>query len=166
MPVSAVLIAMTLALLAVAIGRAKGAAAPPPDLAERVDALLPQTQCRACGHAGCRPYAEAIAWAGAPIERCPPGGARVAVALANLLGAAYPELPFPALPQATVACIDEATCIGCAKCIPVCPVDAIVGAPRYLHAVVAHWCTGCGLCVAACPVDCIGMLALEPRARS
>jgi electron transport complex protein RnfB len=131
--------------------------------ADDIDALLPQTQCTRCGYSGCRPYAEAIASGEAPINQCPPGGAATIEALAALLG--RPVLPLnpangtegPSL----VAQIDEEACIGCAKCLPPCPVDAIVGAHRQMHTVVLALCTGCELCVAPCPVDCITM---EPRA--
>jgi len=127
-----------------------------------IDALLPQTQCTRCGHDGCRPYAEAIAAKAADINQCPPGGARTIEALAQLLE--RPVLPLnPAngveQPE-RVAVIDESRCIGCAKCLPPCPVDAIVGAGRHMHTVIAALCTGCELCVAPCPVDCISM---QPR---
>jgi electron transport complex protein RnfB len=131
--------------------------------ADDIDALLPQTQCTRCGYSGCRPYAQAIAAGDAPINQCPPVGAATIAALAALL--ARPALPLnpangiegPAL----VAQIDEAACIGCAKCLPPCPVDAIVGARRQMHTVVVGLCTGCELCIAPCPVDCI---TLVPRA--
>src|ERR1700751_1349788 len=131
--------------------------------ADDIDALLPQTQCTRCGYGGCRPYAQAIAAGDAPINQCPPGGVATIAALAALL--ARPALPLnpangtegPAL----VAQIDEAACIGCAKCLPPCPVDAIIGARRQIHTVVLALCTGCELCVAPCPVDCISMV---PRA--
>src|SRR5690606_38114778 len=57
-----------------------------------------------------------------------------------------------------IAVIDEAHCIGCTLCIQACPVDAIVGANKLMHAVLADDCTGCDLCVAPCPVDCISMV--------
>jgi len=129
-------------------------------LADRVDALLPQTQCRRCGYAGCRPYAEAIAAREADINRCPPGGERGIVRLAQLLGVALTPLD-PACGAPTskrVALIDEASCIGCALCLPACPVDAIIGAPKFLHTVIAAFCTGCELCLAPCPADCIAMV--------
>ncbi|HEY7928545.1 MAG TPA: RnfABCDGE type electron transport complex subunit B [Steroidobacteraceae bacterium] len=132
-------------------------------LVERIDALLPQTQCTRCGYDGCRPYAAAIAEGRAPINRCPPGGQAGIDALADLLGCP----PLPLDPQcgpegdAGVAWIDPLACIGCARCLPPCPVDAIIGAQRYLHTVDAPRCTGCELCVASCPVDCIVM---RPRA--
>jgi electron transport complex protein RnfB len=128
-----------------------------PDLARRIDALLPQTQCTRCGFDGCRPYAEAIAGGRADIDQCPPGGDAGIVKLAALLG--RPSKPlnpeFGACTPPRVALIDEATCIGCTKCIQACPVDAIVGASKLMHTVIASWCTGCELCIAPCPVDCI-----------
>jgi Na+-translocating ferredoxin:NAD+ oxidoreductase subunit B len=129
--------------------------------AEAVDALLPQTQCTRCGYSGCRPYAEAIVAAGVPINQCPPGGAATIASLAVLLARA----PLPLNPHngtegpLLVARIDEEACIGCAKCLPPCPVDAIVGAQRQMHTVLTDVCTGCELCVAPCPVDCIEMVA-------
>ena len=134
------------------------------ELARRIDALLPQTQCTKCGYAGCRPYAEAIAHGEADINQCPPGGDAGVASLASLL--ARPPKPLnPAngayrAPQ--VAVIDEATCIGCTKCIQACPVDAIVGASKRMHTVIAAWCTGCELCLPPCPVDCIDLVAV-PR---
>ena len=129
--------------------------------ADDIDALLPQTQCTRCGHSGCRPYAEAIAAGTAGINQCPPGGAATIAALAALLG--RPPLPLnPAYgveSPVLVAQIDEDACIGCARCLPPCPVDAIVGAQRQMHTVIVALCTGCELCVAPCPVDCIVMVA-------
>ncbi|HKT71384.1 MAG TPA: RnfABCDGE type electron transport complex subunit B [Steroidobacteraceae bacterium] len=130
---------------------------------DEIDALLPQTQCTRCGYEGCRPYAQAIAHDEARINQCPPGGAATIEALAARLG--KPVLPLnPANGvegPIRVAVIDESLCIGCAKCLPPCPVDAIVGAKRQMHTVVAELCTGCELCVAPCPVDCISMVARE-----
>jgi len=129
-------------------------------LASRIDSLLPQTQCRRCTYAGCRPYAEAIARGEAGIDQCPPGGDATARALAELLGRSpRPVNPaFGSVPKALVALIDEARCIGCARCLPACPVDAIVGAARRMHTVIAEQCTGCELCLPPCPVDCIAMV--------
>lgn len=131
-------------------------------LADRIDALLPQTQCEQCGYHGCRPYAEAIARGDAEINQCPPGGDAGIERLAALLD--RPVLPLdPAhgieKPR-TLARIVEADCIGCTKCIQACPVDAIVGAAKLMHTVIADDCTGCELCVPACPVDCIVLLPM------
>jgi electron transport complex protein RnfB len=126
-------------------------------LAQRIDALLPQTQCTRCGHGGCLPYAEAIVAGAADIDQCPPGGDEGVAKLAQLLGrTAKPVNPANgAVMPPRVAIIEEATCIGCTKCIQACPVDAIVGASKRMHTVIAQWCTGCELCVPPCPVDCI-----------
>ncbi len=131
------------------------------DLANRIDRLLPQTQCTQCGYAGCRPYAEAIAEGRAGINQCPPGGEEGIARLARLLG--RDAVPLSAAngpwrpPQAAV--IDEESCIGCTRCIQACPVDAIVGASKLMHTVIASWCTGCELCIPPCPVDCIALVA-------
>jgi len=131
-------------------------------LAAQIDALLPQTQCTKCGYGGCMPYAEAIAANAADINQCPPGGQAGIARLATLLGRdAKPLNPANGAerPRA-VALIDEARCIGCTLCIQACPVDAIVGAAKCMHTVIAELCTGCDLCVPPCPVDCIAMLPL------
>jgi Na+-translocating ferredoxin:NAD+ oxidoreductase subunit B len=129
-------------------------------LAVEIDRLLPQTQCTRCGYDGCRPYADAIASGAADINQCPPGGTETIIALAALTTRGPVPLNrengFEVAP--TVAFIDEARCIGCTKCLPPCPVDAIAGAPRRMHTVIAELCTGCELCVAPCPVDCISMV--------
>jgi electron transport complex protein RnfB len=128
--------------------------------AEEIDALLPQTQCTRCGYAGCLPYAEAIVRGEAEINQCPPGGAATIELLAGALGReTLPLNPANGVEGPTlVAQIDELRCIGCVKCLPPCPVDAIVGAKQLTHTVVAQLCTGCELCVAPCPVDCIVMV--------
>lgn len=131
---------------------------------DRIDALLPQTQCTKCGYDGCHPYAEAIAAGEAQINQCPPGGAAGIQQLAELLN--RPALPLNPANGAEqplrVAVIDEARCIGCTLCIPACPVDAIVGASKRMHSVIASHCTGCDLCVLPCPMDCIAMLPVVP----
>jgi electron transport complex protein RnfB len=136
-------------------------------LADRIDALLPQTQCTRCGYQGCRPYAEAIAAGGADINQCPPGGAAGIVRLADLLKTAPKPLnPAHGMEKPLeVALIDESLCIGCTLCIQACPVDAIVGAAKQMHTILQSWCTGCELCIAPCPVDCISMLPVAPPRR-
>lgn len=135
-----------------------------PSLTERINQLLPQTQCTRCGYDACQPYAQAIAEKGEKINRCPPGGAAGIQALAELTGHPVIELN-PECgefgPQ-TVALIDEAHCIGCTLCIQACPVDAILGANKLMHTVISDQCTGCDLCVAPCPVDCITMVETTP----
>ncbi|MGF6204255.1 electron transport complex protein RnfB [Pseudomonas frederiksbergensis] len=129
-------------------------------LIQRIDALLPQTQCGKCGHPGCKPYAEGIA-DGESINKCPPGGSETIAALADLLKVPVLELDISrGSAPAQIAYIREAECIGCTKCIQACPVDAIVGAAKLMHTVIVDECTGCDLCVAPCPVDCIEMRPL------
>jgi electron transport complex protein RnfB len=159
-------IAMTVPI-ALLIGAALGWAAtrlrPDEDsLVAEIEALLPQTQCAQCLFPGCRPYAQAVARGEAQIDRCPPGGQATVTALADLLGrerrpvdSRYGEEKPP-----SVAWIDERRCIGCALCLPACPVDAITGAAKFMHTVIAEQCTGCELCLAPCPVDCIELRPL------
>ncbi|WP_240766845.1 electron transport complex subunit RsxB [Paraburkholderia flava] len=132
----------------------------PKTLADRIEDLLPQTQCTKCGYEGCRPYAEAIAQGSANYNQCPPGGAEGVARLASLLG--RPVIPINPVngierprPRAV---IDENICIGCTLCAQACPVDAIVGGAKQMHTVIESLCTGCDLCVPPCPVDCIDMI--------
>lgn len=135
-----------------------------PSLADRIEDLLPQTQCTKCGYPACRPYAEAIADGSANYNQCPPGGAEGVARIAALLG--KPVIPINPVNGSErprpVAFIDESACIGCTLCIQACPVDAIVGAAKQMHTVVPSLCTGCDLCVAPCPVDCIAMIDVTP----
>lgn len=130
-------------------------------LIDQIDAVLPQTQCGKCGYAGCRPYAEAIVERRADINQCPPGNQTGVVKIAELLN--VPPKPlntahgFPS-PYRVVALIDEHLCIGCTFCLKACPVDAIVGAAKQMHTVIAAECTGCELCIAPCPMDCIRLV--------
>lgn len=127
-------------------------------LVEKIDKLLPQTQCGQCSYPGCRPYATAIAQGSAEINQCPPGGEQTIQDLAALLNRdIIPLNPEngPVKKEKTVVVIDEDTCIGCTLCIQACPVDAIIGAAKQMHTVIESECTGCDLCIPPCPVDCI-----------
>lgn len=135
----------------------------PETLADRIDSLLPQTQCTRCGFDDCRAYAEALAANKVPLNRCPPGGTTTIANLAILLKRPPLALDAEVGPEEdhpVVAFVREAECIGCFKCADICPVDAIVGAPKLMHTVIEVECTGCALCLPACPVDCI---MLRPR---
>ena len=130
---------------------------------EKIDSILPQTQCGQCGYPGCKPYATAIANGEADINQCPPGGDDGIHKLADLLGVDYKPLneehgvPKPK----SVAIIDEKTCIGCTLCIQACPVDAILGSAKHMHTIIEKECTGCELCLPPCPVDCIEMVPIK-----
>ncbi len=133
---------------------------------EQLDAILPQTQCRECGYAGCKPYAEAMVKGEADINLCPPGGVTTLQKLAQLLqrdATPYINELKQKYRTPSIALIDEDLCIGCVKCIKACPVDAIVGAPKLMHTVIKAECSGCELCVPACPMDCIHMETLPER---
>ena len=135
-----------------------------PSLVERIDDALPQTQCTRCGYADCRAYAEAIASHEAAIDRCPPGGAEGVARLAAITGDAPRPLDATVGAEGPLHCavIDESACIGCTRCLPVCPVDCIVGGSKSLHVVIAPLCTGCERCLPECPVDCIVMAPVDP----
>lgn len=138
------------------------------ELADRLENLLPQTQCTKCGYPDCRAYAEALSSGTVLPNRCPPGGVEGIKRLSALLTPIYPQDAFDLHPTIDpqcgverprpVAIIDPKTCIGCTLCIQACPVDAIVGASKQMHVVLSDWCTGCDLCIPPCPVDCISMV--------
>jgi electron transport complex protein RnfB len=130
---------------------------------EKIDSILPQTQCGQCGYPGCKPYATAIASGEADINQCPPGGDDGIHKLADLLGVDYKPLneEHGVPKRKSVAIIDEKTCIGCTLCIQACPVDAILGSAKHMHTIIEKECTGCELCLPPCPVDCIEMVPIK-----
>ncbi len=137
----------------------------------QIDALLPQTQCGLCGHHdGCLPYAHGIVIQGEAPNLCVPGGQAVSDGIASILNIepqpATPSKwqidPISHRPIEVRAIIREDDCIGCTKCIPACPVDAIIGTAKHMHSIITELCTGCELCLAPCPVDCIDLVE-HPR---
>lgn len=130
------------------------------DLVDKIDQWLPQVQCAQCGYPHCRLYAEAIVAGNADINQCPPGGEITIRGLAELTAMPVkpPDPAYGLQRPPGIAIIDESSCIGCTLCIKACPVDAIVGAAKLMHTVIAEECTGCELCVAPCPVDCIDLV--------
>ncbi|MFT5133887.1 MAG: electron transport complex protein RnfB [Gammaproteobacteria bacterium] len=156
-------VACAFAWLTRVLKRSDSRSVPNNKLHERIDALLPQTQCGKCDYEGCLPYAKAIANGEADINRCPPGGNETVDKIAALLGRDSLTLDTEhVLPErARVAIIDEQLCIGCVLCISACPVDAIIGAAKQMHTIVSDACTGCELCIPPCPVDCISMTSVH-----
>lgn len=162
-------VVLTLAIIAVFFGLILGYSAirfhvEGNPVVDRIDALLPQTQCGQCTYAGCKPYAEAIANGEANINQCPPGGETTIIALAELLDVEVVPLNEEngiEKESKTVVTIDEQICIGCTLCIQACPVDAILGAAKLMHTIIESECTGCDLCIPPCPVDCIYIKPVE-----
>ena len=158
-----------LTLLGLALGLSLGVAAKylkveSDPLVERVEALMPGSQCGQCGFPGCRPAAEAVVLGAAPVTLCPPGGSALVEQLAKLLGVDV-DLSQTQDVEPMVARVSEDTCTGCTRCFKVCPTDAIVGAPKQIHAVIADSCIGCAKCVAVCPTECLQMHPIEVTLR-
>ena len=147
------------------------------EIIARVDACLPQTQCGLCEHPdGCLPYAAAIMMDNEPYNKCVPGGQPVTDAIKKILientlvneqmsltaaPSQWPTDTSSERPTEVRAIIREDDCIGCTKCIPACPVDAIVGTGKHMHTIFTDLCTGCELCLAPCPVDCIDLVTVH-----
>lgn len=125
-------------------------------LKEEIEQMLPGSQCGQCGFPGCSPAADALANGSAEVTLCPPGGASLALALADKLGVTA-DLSNMEEKAPMLAFIKEDMCIGCMKCFKRCPTDAIVGGPKQLHAVLTEACTGCEKCVDICPTECVEM---------
>ena len=125
-------------------------------LVEKIEALLPGSQCGQCGFPGCGPAAEAVVNGEAPVTLCPPGGRALAKELAGLLGVTV-NLAAVEDKVPVVAHVHENLCVGCTKCFKRCPTDAIIGGPKMIHAVFPDACTGCEKCFDVCPTECIEM---------
>ncbi|WP_455202432.1 RnfABCDGE type electron transport complex subunit B [Kaarinaea lacus] len=129
-------------------------------LINEVNEMLPGTQCGQCGFTGCNQAAEAIVEGEAPVTVCPPGGKSLAEELAQKLGVTV-DLSNMKEEEPIFAKVREATCIGCTRCYKVCPTDAIVGAPKQIHAVIRDACTGCKACIDVCPTECLVAIPIQ-----
>lgn len=145
------------ALLGLSLGVAARKFAVETDAAvDAVVALMPGSNCGQCGYAGCPGAAAAIAAGEAPPTICPPGGKTLAAAIAEKLGITV-DLSGVADEGPQVAHVAEEICIGCCKCLKVCPTDAIIGAAKQIHSVIREACTGCGNCIDRCPTEAMLM---------
>lgn len=133
-------------------------------LIETIEAMMPGSQCGQCGFPGCKPAAEALVAGTAPVTLCPPGGTALIEQLAKLLKIEV-DLSQAKDSEPMVARVSEETCTGCTRCFKVCPTDAIVGAPKQIHAVVADACIACEKCVNVCPTECLQMQPVEVTLR-
>jgi Na+-translocating ferredoxin:NAD+ oxidoreductase subunit B len=129
-------------------------------LVDKVIGIMPGSNCGQCGYPGCTPAAEAIVNFTAPPTCCPPGGKVLAQEIAQLLNISLDLSKLDDKPM-MLAQIDENTCIGCARCTKKCPTDAIVGASKYIHAVIQDACTGCEACIDICPTKCLQMHPIQ-----
>ncbi|PMH44866.1 electron transporter RnfB [Vibrio sp. 10N.286.49.B3] len=128
-------------------------------LVDQIEDLMPGGQCGQCGEAGCRQAAEAMVKGDLNPAACPPGGAALSSAIAEMLGVSL-EMSDDDIQW--VAKIDESNCSGCTRCYKACPFDAIVGATKQMHTVIQDVCTGCQLCSQVCPQECLSIVSLSP----
>jgi electron transport complex protein RnfB len=121
-----------------------------------LQALLPGSQCGQCGYVGCAQAAKALAAGDAAVTLCPPGGKATAEALAKRLGVSV-DLSEHVERGPEYAVIDEALCIGCTRCLKECSVDGIFGATKQVHTILHEACHACAKCIPVCPTDAIKM---------
>jgi Na+-translocating ferredoxin:NAD+ oxidoreductase subunit B len=122
-----------------------------------IQSMLPGSQCGQCGFVGCAQAAAALAKGDAPVTLCPPGGKALAEALAAKLGIKV-DLSAVADTGPQLAQVSEEICIGCCRCLKVCPTDAILGAAKQIHNVIREACTGCAACIDRCPTEAMTMV--------
>jgi len=134
-------------------------------IVEQIEALLPGSQCGQCGYPGCAPAAVALANQEVPVTVCPPGGRALAEELANILGVAV-DLSDMEDVSPKFAEVQEEICIGCARCLKVCPTDAIIGAPKQIHTVIKDACTSCAACTKVCPTESLLMQEVKPNLKT
>ncbi|MEW5890237.1 MAG: RnfABCDGE type electron transport complex subunit B [Pseudomonadota bacterium] len=154
---------LSLTLLGVVLGLLLGIAArylavEGNPLNAEVEALMPGTNCGQCSYPGCAAAAAAIIDGSAPATCCPPGGKALATAIAAKLGLTL-DLSGVVDKGPQIAVVSEEICIGCCRCLKVCPTDAIVGAAKQIHNVLHEACTGCEVCIDHCPT---GAMAMQP----
>jgi len=130
-------------------------------LEAELQAMLPGSQCGQCGFVGCQQFAAALAEGHASVAACIPGGHATAEALAKRLGVSL-DASDHVETGPTVAFVNEDLCIGCLRCFNECGTDAIVGAAKQVHTVIADVCHACGKCVKACPTEAIEMRPVLP----
>jgi electron transport complex protein RnfB len=152
---------LSLTLLGIALGLGLGVAAKKfavegNPVVDELTALMPGSNCGQCGFPGCAGAAAAIVDGTAAATCCPPGGKALATAIAEKLGLTL-DLSGMVDEGPKIATVSEEICIGCCRCIKVCPTDAIVGAAKQIHNVIREACTGCSACIERCPTEAMIM---------
>ena len=123
--------------------------------------ILVGSNCGHCGFVGCSQAAKALIEGKASPTLCIPGGKSVAEKLAKRLNLSL-DMKEVKESEPVLSFIDESKCIGCTKCSSVCSTDAIVGAPKHIHAVIKDNCHGCRKCEEVCPTMAISMCPIRP----